>query len=75
MDLDSKSNHIYTDDLAFSAWLKMKGYRLLKSNHNHSKSTFMFEINTGDEESLKVDFINSDFLSYYNEIRNLKKLL
>jgi len=70
-----KNNHITTDDLAFSAYLKMKGHHLIKSNRKKSKSTFIFEIGTEDANSLKVEFINSEFLSFYNELRNLKKLI
>jgi len=70
-----KNNQIATDDLAFSAYLKMKGYHLIKSNQKKSKSTFVFAIGTEDANSLKVQFINSEFLSFYNELRNLKKLI
>jgi hypothetical protein len=70
-----KGNRITTDDLAFSAYLKMKGYHLIKSDQKKSKSTFVFEIGTEGANSLKVKFINSEFLSYYNELRNLKKLI
>ena len=67
------NNQITTDDLAFSAYLKMKGYHLIKSDQKKSKSTFTFDVK-GDIEELKVEFINSEFLSFYNELRNLKKL-
>ncbi len=70
-----RDNHITTDDLAFSAFLKMKGYRLIKSNNFKSKRNFVFE-NCGEElQKLQMDFINSDFLKFYNELRNLKKLI
>ena len=69
-----KNNHITTDDLAFSAYLKMKGHHLIKSDQKKSKRTFTFEIVNGDGEVLKMEFINSEFLSFYNELRNLKKL-
>ena len=68
-----KNDHIITDDLAFSAYLKMKGYHLIKSDQKKSKSTFTFEVD-GNIDQLKVEFINSAFLSFYNELRNLKKL-
>lgn len=71
---DIKVNHISTDDLAFSAYLRMKGHQLIKSDQRKSKNTFMFDIGTEDVNSLKVEFINSEFLSFYNELRNLKKL-
>lgn len=69
-----KSNKITTDDLAFSAFLRMQGYRLIKVNQNRSNSTFTFEI-TREEEGLKIEFINSQMLTFYNELRNLKKLI
>ena len=71
----TKSNQITTDDLAFSAYLRMKGYHLIKSDQKKSKSTFIFDIGTTDPNPLKVEFVNSEFLSFYNELRNLKKLI
>jgi hypothetical protein len=69
-----KNDHIITDDLAFSAYLRMKGYQLIRSDQKKSKNTFVFAAGTEDANSLKVKFINSEFLSFYNELRNLKKL-
>ncbi|MCG8606605.1 DUF5659 domain-containing protein [bacterium] len=71
----TKENQVTTDDLAFSAYLKMKGHRILRSDQMKSKNLFVFEIGTEDENQLKVEFINSDFLNFYNELRNLKKLI
>jgi hypothetical protein len=70
-----KENHITTDDLAFSAYLRMKKYSLVRSHRNNTKLTFTFDIQGSNEEALRMKFINSEFLSYYNELRNLKKLL
>lgn len=70
-----KNNHITTDDLAFSAYLKMKGYHLIKSDQRKSKSIFTFEIGNEDAHLLHMEFINSEVLSFYNELRNLKKLI
>ena len=70
-----KGNQITTDDLALSAYLRMKGCHLIKSDQKKSKSTFVFDIGAEDPNSLKVQFINSEFLSYYNELRNMKKLI
>jgi hypothetical protein len=70
-----KDEQIITDDLAFSAYLKMKGYHLIKSDQKKSKRIFVFAVGAEDENSLKVEFINSEFLSFYNELRNLKKLI
>ncbi len=69
------NHHISTDDLAFSAYLKLKGFHLIKSNGTHSKKMFVFNIGSEEGNTLKMEFINSEFLNYYNEIRNIKKLL
>jgi hypothetical protein len=69
------ANHIRTDDLALSAYLKMKGHRLIKSNQEKSKVIFTFDIGENRPDDLKVEFINSEFVDFYNEMRNLKKLV
>jgi len=69
-----KNNHITTDDLAFSAYLKLKGHHLIKSDQKKSKAYFTFETR-GNSEQLKVEFINSEFVQFYNELRNLKKMI
>ena len=63
-----------TDDLAFSAYLKLKGHRLIKSDQIRSKTHFTFELD-GSADGLKVEFINSEFIKFYNELRNLKKIV
>ena len=70
-----QSNLIQTDDLAFSAYLKMKGFKLVDLHQTKSKSIFVFDIGEISKETLKVHFINSEFLDFYNEIRSLKKLI
>jgi len=69
------NNNITTDDLAFSAYMKMKGHHLIKSDQRKSKILFVFDVGTLDVNQMKVEFINSEFLSFYNELRNLKKLI
>ena len=73
--IQKSNNHITTDDLAFSAYLKMKGHQLIKSDQKKTKSFFVFEVGDLDAKEMKVEFINSKFLSFYNELRNLKKLI
>jgi hypothetical protein len=70
-----KKNQISTDDLAFSAYLKTKGYGLIRLDQNGSKKLFIFDIDREEADALKVEFINSAFLNFYNELRNLKKLV
>jgi len=78
--MEKKSNHIAqnkitTEDLALSAYLKMKGYQLVKSNQNNGNQIFTFEIGNDKADQLKLEFINSEIIKYYNELRNLKKLV
>ena len=68
------TNHITTDDLAFSAYLKMKGYHLITSDRKRSKTLFTFDVDR-EINQLKVEFINSEFVRFYNELRNLKKMV
>jgi len=53
----------------------MSGFRLIQSTRNRSKMYFTFDIGEENENALKVAFVNSEFLKFYNELRNLKKLL
>jgi hypothetical protein len=71
---ETRFNHITTDDLAFSAYLKMKGHSLIKSDQNASKTYFTFKVE-GNVDELKVEFINSECLQFHNELRNLKKMI
>ena len=68
-------NHITTDDISFSAWLKMNNYPLIKIDRKVNKSLFEFDIRNKEQNALKMEFINSRFVAYYNELRNLKKLI
>ena len=70
-----KQNQITTDDLAFSAYLRLQGYQLIKSINNRIKNSFVFDIGSDDIPNLKLNFINSKYLNYYNELRNLKKTI
>ena len=70
-----KNNQIITDDLAFSAYLKLQGYNLIKSNGSINKKSFVFDIRDQNAHDLKMEFINSECLNYYNQLRNMKKLL
>jgi len=70
-----KQNQIKTDDLAFSAYLRLQGYHLIKSENSRTKKSFVFNIGSDESSKLQMDFINSKFLAYYKELRNLKKLL
>ena len=68
-----------TDDLAFAAFLKVKGYGLTKveklnPTERKSKRIFFFKMPEKEIDGLMLEFVNSDFLKFYNEILGLKKL-
>ncbi len=71
----NQTRYLETDDLAFSAYLKMKGHSLTNLNQIKSKSIFSFDIGEQDGNRLLIDFINSEFSTFYHELRNLKKLI
>lgn len=68
-----RRNRITTDDPDFSAYLKLKGHRLIKSDSRKSKAYLTFQA-VGHIEQLKEEFIN-EFAQFYNELRNLKKIV
>jgi len=75
MPKTSNQNQISTDDLAFAAYLKLQGYHLIKSNGSLNRKLFVFDIGDQKRHDLQMAFINSEYLNYYNQLRNMKKLL
>lgn len=72
-------NEYRTDDLAFAAFLRVKGFQLnrvekIQPNRTDSKRAFHFELPNERLQELKLEFVNSDVLRFYNEILGLKKL-
>ena len=68
-----------TEDLAFAAFLKVKGYELLRAEKvnpadRRSKRIFFFKVPAGEIEEIQLNFVKSDFLKFYHEIISLKKL-
>jgi len=72
-------NEYRTEDLAFAAFLRVKGFQLnrverTQPNRTDSKRAFYFEVPEAKLQELKLEFVNSDILRFYNEILGLKKL-
>jgi hypothetical protein len=72
-------NQYRTDDLALAAFLRVKGFQLsrvekIQPNRTDSKRAFYFEVPESQLQELKLEFVNSDILRFYNEILGLKKL-
>ena len=75
----SELNEHQTEDLAFAAFLRVKGYALirvekLQPNRTDSKRRFCFEVPPEALPALKLTFVNSELLRFYHEIIGLKKL-
>jgi len=72
-------NEYRTEDLAFAAFLRVKGYPLsrvekLNPTERNSKRAFFFDVPREKLQELKLAFVNSDLLRFYNELLGLKKL-
>jgi len=75
----SEQNQYRTDDLALAAFLRVKGFQLsrvekIQPNRTDSKRAFYFELPDERLQALKLEFVNSDILRFYNHILGLKKL-
>lgn len=78
MSLPNSTEH-RTEDLAFAAFLRVKGFPLLRveklnPNRTDSKRAWVFALAPEELQTLKLTYVNSDLLRFYNEIIGLKKL-
>ena len=74
-----EQNEYRTEDLALAAFLRVKGHNLIRvertqPNRTDSKRVFYFDLPESQRQTLKLEFVNSDILRFYNEIIGLKKL-
>ena len=75
----SEQNKYRTEDLALAAFLRVKGYQLnrvekLNPTKQNSKRAFYLDVPQERLQELKLEFVNSDILRFYNEILSLKKV-
>jgi len=65
-----------TSDIAISAYLMLKGLKLLSATREVSgKFRFEFEDSQGVAQGLVVEYISSEFCAFDTHLKNLKKLL
>ncbi len=65
-----------TSDLSLAAYLTVKGLDLIKAKKVESgKFEFIIDDNEGKADLLAIEYINSDFCKFDNQIRTIKKLL
>ena len=75
----AEQNEYRTEDLAFAAFLRVKGYQLTKveklnPTERNSKRAFFFDVPHAKLQELKLEFVNSDSLRFFNYLLGLKKL-
>lgn len=65
-----------TSDLALAAYMITKGLKLLKAERLKS-GRYHFEIEDPNDQAdkLKVEFINSEFIKFDNNLKMLKKMM
>jgi len=72
----SDTNQFTTSDLPLVAFLVIRGLSLVMAKKNISgKFEFLLDDPNDEAEALSVEYINSDFCKFDNQIRSIKKLL
>ena len=65
-----------TSDIGIAAFLQLRGVKLLECKRLESgKFHFVFEDPEQKCPSLSLEFLDSDFCRFDNNVRNLKKIL
>lgn len=72
----SDTKQFLTSDLPLAAYLCVKGLSLVKAKKTYNgKFEFILEDPNGEAEELSIEYINSDYCKFDNQIRSIKKLL
>ncbi len=65
-----------TSDIGIAAYLQLKGVNLIRCRRLDSgKFHFEFDDRSGECHALSLEFLNSEFSRFDNNVRNLKKVL
>ena len=65
-----------TSDIGIAAYLQLKGFKLRECKRLESgKFFFSFEDPDSKCQSTSLEFLDSDFCKFDNNVRNLKKIL
>ena len=73
MDTEQNMQECFVKDLGIAAFLKMNGYKL-KSRRGREFSFFVDPNEVDKFNQKQIDYVNSPFAEFDNEIMNLKKL-
>jgi hypothetical protein len=65
-----------TSDIGIAAFLQLKGFKLLECHRTPTgKFHFLFEDPHGECTIISLEYLDSDFCKFDNNVRNLKKIL
>ncbi len=65
-----------TSDIGIAAFLQLKGLKLVECKRLQSgKFHFAFEDPSDSCQAIALEFLDSDFCRFDNNVRNLKKIL
>jgi hypothetical protein len=65
-----------TSDIGIAAFLQLRGIKLTQCKRLETgKFYFAFEDPNGECTALSIEFLDSDFCRFDNNVRNLKKVL
>ncbi len=75
-DSGVKMKEYITSDLSLAAFLLMRDLKLISAEKVSSgKFKFSFADPNDSAKKLALDFVNSEFCEFDNQVRNLKKLI
>lgn len=65
-----------TSDIGIAAYLQLKGFKLKECKRlDTGKFHFSFDDPQSSCQSIALEFLDSDFCKFDNNVRNLKKIL
>ena len=65
-----------TSDIGIAAYLQLKGFKIVECKSTETgKFHFSFEDPSSLCSALSLEFLDSDFCKFDNNVRNLKKIL
>ncbi len=65
-----------TSDIGIAAYLQLRGYKLLECKRLETgKFFFRFEDPNSECQQKSLEFLDSEFCNFDNNVRNLKKIL
>jgi len=74
--MSDHNNTFTTSDIGIAAYLQLKKFKLVECHRlDTGKFHFRFEDPEGKCPMLSLEFLDSDFCKFDNNVRNLKKVL